>query len=154
MLLGAVFDRCDVDEITLAKRLLTDIPEDSLTFFDRCYFSADLMLNWQQFGINAHWLTPVKKSMRYEIIDRYADNDLLIEMPVSPQTRKINPTLPDTWQARMICYQHPKREIKGFITSLFDPTLYPMETLLSAYWERWEIEQSFGELKTANLIER
>ena len=26
--------------------------------------------------------------MRYEVIERYADNDLLIEMPISPQARK------------------------------------------------------------------
>lgn len=151
MLLGAAFDSCSIGEITLAKRLLTDIPNDSLTLFDRCYFSADLLLNWQQFGVNSHWLTPVKKSMRYEIIERYADNDLLIEMPVSPQARKKNPTLPETWQARMICYQHPKGEIKGFVTSLVDPKMYPMEELLSIYWERWEIEQSFGELKNSQL---
>ena len=151
MLLGAAFDSCDIGETTLAKRLLTDIPEDSLTLFDRCYFSADLMLNWQQFGINAHWLTPVKKSMRYEVIKRYADNDLLIEMPVSPQARAKNPTLPETWQARMICYKQPKGEIKGFITSLIDSELYTMEALLTVYWERWEIEQSFGELKNNQL---
>ena len=151
MLLGAAFDSCNIGEITLAKRLLTDIPEDSLTLFDRCYFSADLMLNWQQFGINAHWLTPVKKSMRYDIIERFSDNDLLIEMPVSPQARAKNPTLPETWQARMFCYKQPKGEIKGFITSLVDPTHYSMEALLSVYWERWEIEQSFGELKNSQL---
>ena len=151
MLLGAAFDSCDIGEITLAKRLLTDIPEDSLTLFDRCYFSADLMLNWQQFGINAHWLTPVKKNMRYEVIERLSDNDLLIEMPVSPQARAKNPTLPETWQARMICYKQPKGEIKGFITSLIDPKHYSMESLLSIYWDRWEIEQSFGELKNSQL---
>jgi len=151
MLLGAAFDGCDVGEITLVKRLLADIPENSLTLFDRCYFSADLMLNWQKFGLNKHWLTPVKKSMRYEVIERFANNDLLIEMPVSPQARKKNPSLPETWQARMICYQHPKGEIKGSITSLIEPALYPMETLLSVYWERWEIEQSFGELKNSQL---
>jgi hypothetical protein len=151
MLVGAAFDSCDVGEITLAKRLLTDIPEDSLTLFDRCYFSADLMLNWQQFGLNSHWLTPVKKNMRYDVIDRYADNDLLIEMPVSPQARAKNPTLPETWRARMICYKQPKGEIKGFVTSLIDPERYTMESLLSVYWERWEIEQSFGELKKSQL---
>jgi len=32
MLLGAAFDNCSVGEITLAQRLLTDIPEDTLTF--------------------------------------------------------------------------------------------------------------------------
>ncbi len=88
MLLGAAFDSCSIGEITLAKRLLTDIPNNSLTLFDRCYFSADLLLNWQQFGVSSHWLTPVKKSMRYEIIERDADNDLLIAMSASPQARK------------------------------------------------------------------
>jgi hypothetical protein len=151
MLLGAAFDSCDVGEITLAKRLFGDIPENSLTLFDRCYFSADLMLNWQQFGLNAHWLTPVKKHMRYDVIERFSDNDLLIEMPISPQAQAKNPTLPTTWRARMICYQEPKGEIKGFITSLIDPAIYSMEALLSVYWERWEIEQSFGELKNSQL---
>jgi hypothetical protein len=151
MLLGAAFDSCDVGEITLAKRLFGDIPKNSLTLFDRCYFSADLMLNWQQFGLNAHWLTPVKKHMRYDVIERFSDNDLLIEMPISPQAQAKNPTLPTTWRARMICYQEPKGEIKGFITSLIDPEIYSMEALLSVYWKRWEIEQSFGELKNSQL---
>lgn len=48
-------------------------------------------------------------------------------------------------------HQHPKGDIKGFITSLTDPETSPMETLLSIYWERWEIEQGFGELKSSQL---
>jgi len=110
-----------------------------------------IMLNWQQFGIKSHWLTPVKKNLRYEGIDRYADNDLLIEMTISPQARAKNPTLPETWRARMIYYKQPKGEIKGFVTSLIDPERYTMESLLSIYWERWEIEKNFGELKNSQL---
>ncbi|MFT4836566.1 MAG: hypothetical protein ACI9IJ_001489 [Psychromonas sp.] len=78
MLLGAAFDGCDVGEITLAKWLLTNIPKNSLILFDRCYFLADLILNWQQVGLNKYWLTPVKKGMRHEVIQRFANNDLLI----------------------------------------------------------------------------
>ncbi|HIF9143177.1 TPA: IS4 family transposase, partial [Photobacterium damselae] len=151
MLLGAAFDGCDVGEISLAQRLLMDIPNDSLTLFDRCYFSAELLLSWQQFGCNSHWLTPVKSGLRYDVIDRYSDNDLLIEMPISPQARAKNPTLPNTWRARLVTYQHPKGEIKGFITSLLDKDKYPMEQLLSVYWQRWEIEEGFGELKQTQL---
>lgn len=151
MLLGAAFDACHVGEVSLAQRLLMDIPDDSLTLFDRCYFSAELMLNWRQFGCNSHWLTPAKSSMRYDVVSRYGDNDLLIEMPVSPQAQKKNPSLPETWQARLITYQHPKGEIKGFITSLVDAEQYPMEKLLAIYWQRWEIEEGFGELKTTQL---
>ena len=75
----------------------------------------------------------IKQGMRYEVIERFSENDLLIEMPVSPQARANNPNLPDVWQVRMICYQHPKGDIKGFITSLTDPEASPMETLLSIY---------------------
>jgi hypothetical protein len=39
---------------------------------------ADLILNWQQVGLNKYWLTPVKKGMRHEVIQRFANNDLLI----------------------------------------------------------------------------
>jgi hypothetical protein len=51
--------------------------------------------------------------MRYELVEEFANNDLLIDMPVSPQARKKNPELPDTWRARFIAYQEPKGEIKA-----------------------------------------
>tara|TARA_R110002012_G_scaffold242832_1_gene417302 strand:- start:2868 stop:3758 length:891 start_codon:yes stop_codon:yes gene_type:complete len=151
MMLGTAFDQCSIGETTLAKRLLSDVPNDTLTLFDRCYFSADLLLSWEANGSNTHWLMPVKSRQRYEVITRYSDNDLLIEMPVSPQARVKNPALPATWQARMICYQQPKGEIKGFITSLIDHKKYSMVDLLSIYWQRWEIEEGFGEIKCNQL---
>jgi hypothetical protein len=151
MMISAAFDSCNVGETTLAKRLLSDIPNDSLTLFDRCYFSADLLLSWEANGSNTHWLMPVKSRQRYEVITRYSDNDLLIEMPVSYQARAKNPALPTTWQARMICYKKPKGDIKGFITSLIDHKKYSMTDLLSTYWQRWEIEEGFGEIKCNQL---
>lgn len=151
MVLGAAFDGCDIGEITLARKLLPDVPDYSLTLFDRCYFSAELMLSWQHAGAERHWLTPIKNKMRYEVIEEYADNDLLISMPVSPQARKKNPELPETWQARLIAYKEPKGEIKGFITSLLDPNHYPLDKLLHIYWQRWEIEEGYGELKQVQL---
>jgi len=151
MMIGAAFDSCNVGETTLAKRLLSDVPNDSLTLFDRCYFSADLLLSWEANGSNTHWLMPVKSRQRYEVITRYSDNDLLIEMPVSPQARAKNPALPTTWEASMICYKKPKGDIKGFITSLTDHKKYSMTDLLSIYWQRWEIEEGFGEIKCNQL---
>ncbi|MEF1207019.1 hypothetical protein REH76_06040 [Photobacterium damselae] len=70
--MDAAFDDCDVGKISLAQQLLMDIPDDSLTLFDRCYFSAELLLSWQQFDCNSHWLTPVKSGLRYDVIDRYS----------------------------------------------------------------------------------
>jgi hypothetical protein len=151
MVLGAAFDGCHVGEITLAQRIAQDASDNSLTLFDRCYFSADLLLNWQAAGTLRHWLTPVKSKMRYEVVEEFANNDLLIDMPVSPQARKKNPELPETWRARFIAYQAPKGEIKGFVTSLIDPKKYPLEKLLNIYWQRWEIEEGYGELKQTQL---
>jgi len=50
MVLGAAFDGCHAGEVTLAQRLVQDVPDNSLTLFDRCYFSADLLLNWESSG--------------------------------------------------------------------------------------------------------
>jgi hypothetical protein len=47
--------------------------------------------------------------------------DHIIDIPVSPQARKKNPELPETWRARFIAYQEPKGERKGVVTSLVDP---------------------------------
>lgn len=69
----------------------------------------------------------------------------------SPQARKKNPELPETWRARFIAYQEPKGEIKGFVTSLVDPVKYPLDKLLNIYWQRWEIEEGYGELKQTQL---
>ena len=76
---------------------------------------------------------------------------MLIEMPISPQAKKKNSELPDTWQARLILYKDPTGEIEGFITSLADPNQYPLEELLRIYWQRWEIEEGFGEIKQTQL---
>jgi len=91
LMLGAAFDACDVGETTLAKRLIADVPDNSLTLFDRCYFSADLLTQWQCREQQRHWLMPIKNNMRYEVIERYADNDLLIDMLVSPSSKKTKP---------------------------------------------------------------
>lgn len=151
MLLGAAFDGCHVGEIPLARRLFNDVPAHSLTLFDRCYFSADLLLSWQEAAENAQWLMPAKSKLRYEVVEKYADNDMLIRMPISPQAQRQNSNLPSSWEARLVLYQEPKGEIKGFITSLTDPKKYPLEQLLRIYWQRWEIEEGYGEIKQTQL---
>ncbi|MCP1108624.1 IS4 family transposase, partial [Serratia nevei] len=96
--------------------------DHTLTLFDRCYFSAAFLLEWQQAGKQTHWLTPVKSHLRYQVLERYSDYDMLIEMPVSPQARKAAPHLPAVWRARMVSYasKDNKGKISGFLTSMTD----------------------------------
>lgn len=44
-----------------------------------------------------------------------------------------------------------KGKITGFLTSMTDPVAWPTEDLLRIYWERWEIEMGYGELKRRQL---
>lgn len=153
MLLDAAFGGVAEGELTLAHRLISSAPDHTLTLFDRCYFSAAFFLEWQQSGTCTHWLTPVKSKLRYQVVERYSDYDMLIEMPVSPQARKAAPHLPAVWRARMVSYVSggEKGKITGFLTSMTDPAAWPVEDLLRIYWERWEIELGYGELKRRQL---
>lgn len=151
LLWDAAFGPCANGEIRYAERLVGSAPAQSLTLFDRAYFAAELLLSWQQQQPDCHWLTPLKSKLRHTVIERYGDHDCLIEMPVSPQARAQHPHLPAVWHARMVQYTAPKGEIKGFLTSLVDPQRYPAQDLLRVYWERWEIEQGYGEIKHRQL---
>jgi hypothetical protein len=80
------FGPCGKGEITHTKSL--NIPKQSLTLFDRCYLSAELMINWQKAHADSHWLTPIKSNTRFQIIEEYSGGDCLIEMNVSVHARK------------------------------------------------------------------
>lgn len=71
-------------------------------------------------------------------------------MKVSPQARKKDPGLPLTWEVRAIT-----RELDGkprtLFTSLMDPARYKAEEVFALYHERWEIELTYGEMKTDML---
>ncbi len=142
-------------EITYAKQLTHSVPSHSLTIFDRCYLSAELMINWQRANEQQHWLTPIKSNTLYKVLEQYGDNDFLVEMQVSAHARKQDPSLPETWQARLVTYDEPKQDnhIRGLLCSLRDTQLYSAQDILDVYFERWEIENGYGEIKQYQLDE-
>ena len=131
-------------EVTLAKELT--ITDNTITIFDRAYFSADLLIHWQQAQANSHWLMRAKDKLRYEVIKTFAKGDYLIQMPVSPQAQNKNPSLPNTWQARLIEYEY-QGKLRRYITSLLDPKQFAKKEVAMLYIERWEIEMCYRELK-------
>ena len=82
----------DRGELTLAADLQGQ--DHSITLFDRAYFSAAFLLQWQEQGVSRHWLMRAKDKLRYESVMQLAAGDTLIRMPVSPQARKQHPALP------------------------------------------------------------
>ena len=155
MIRDVKFGSSRIGEISYAKQLVHSAPAYSLTIFDRCYLSAELMVNWQRANEQQHWLTPIKSNTKYQIIERYADNDFLVEMNVSDHAKKQDPSLPDTWRARLVTYdkKQQKNHISGLLCSLTDVDAYSANDILDVYFERWEIENGYGEIKQYQLNE-
>ncbi|MGD9888242.1 MAG: IS4 family transposase [Halothiobacillaceae bacterium] len=133
-------------ELTLAASLGGQ--DCSLTVFDRAYFSAAFLLGWHAQGHERHWLMRAKDHLRFEVVTTHATGDQLIKMPVSPRARRLDPSLPSHWQARLIEVELGGRT-RRFITSLTDFKRYPAQELAQLYVQRWEIELGFREIKTS-----
>lgn len=150
LLHDVAFGPSSTGEVNYAKQLSSSVPANSLTIFDRCYLSAELMINWQRQHGSSHWMTPIKSNTKYEVIEQLDDEgrDFIVEMKVSQHAQKQDPSLPETWQARLVLYPESEQpnHIKGVLTSLTG-VQYKAQSLLDVYFERWEVENSYGEIK-------
>lgn len=137
-------------ELSFAKPLMHVVPDDSLTVFDRAYFSAAFLLDWQHAGRQKHWLMRAKKPLRYDVIHQFAPGDFLVRPPVSLQAQKARPDLPSRWEARLIeCMVGG--QARQFLTSLCDAHRFPAREIAAHYVQRWEIELGFREIKQGML---
>ena len=125
-------------EMRLADEFLQQIPDHSVTLFDKGFWGAELLSSLSSAGINRHWLIPAKKGLVCEEVARYSPHDRLVRMKGSPQARKRNPTLPSHWEAREVSYEI-QGKVKTVMTSLPAET-YNTKTVAKLYQERWEIE--------------
>jgi Transposase DDE domain/Insertion element 4 transposase N-terminal len=131
-------------ELTLAAELRG--LDDSITLFDRAYFSAAFLMDWQHAGTQRHWLMRAKDNLRHEIVQTLGEGDWLIRMPVSQRARQLRPELPSHWQARLI-QANEGGKTRRFITSLLDTSRFAAPDLAQMYRQRWEIELGFREIK-------
>lgn len=98
-------------------------------------------------GHQRHWLIPERKGLVYEEVERFNEQDRLLRMKVSPQARKRNPDLAETWEVRAVSYP-VKNGIKTIFTSL-PAEQYSTDKITQLYQERWEIELGFRDIKSA-----
>ncbi len=143
-LLDAQLGAMPQGELTLAAEL--QAPDESLTIFDRAYFSAAFLLDWQTQGQHRHWLMRAKDNLRHEVLCTHGPGDYTIRMPTSPRARKLHPGLQPWWQARLIEVELAG-QTRRFLTSLHEPLRYPAKALAQLYRQRWEIELGFREIK-------
>jgi hypothetical protein len=153
LLAAANFGRYEgVHELQYAKPLCQSIPESSLTILDRGYLGASLLLGIEA-GANRHWLIRAKSNLKMKVVERLGVGDDIVEMLVSPEARKQDPSLPRTWRARCIRYQIDGFPEQTLLTSLRDKAQFPAQEIVELYHVRWELELGYDEIKT-NLLQR
>lgn len=153
LLAAAAFGRYDKGEYTYAEPLWNELPRDSLCVVDRNFFSAALLLRLHDPAKNKHWLIRTKERVQMRVIERFATGDALVELPVSPEARQKDASLPKAYVARVIDYQRKGFKPQKLLTSLTDSRRYPAEAVVALYHERWELELGYDEIKT-DLLDR
>jgi len=81
-------------------------------------------------------LTRARKDLKLETLKRLGPGDEVVEMKVSADARKKEPSLPRTWVARRIRYQIPGFSEQSLLTSLRDPDRFPADEIVALYHER------------------
>ena len=61
LITASAFDDYTVNEMILAEKLIETTPDNSLTLFDKGFYSLGLLHQWQSTGAERHWLIPLKK---------------------------------------------------------------------------------------------
>jgi hypothetical protein len=146
MVTAARFGPYGIAELTHAKLMLTEIPDQSLTIFDRGFLAAELLHTLCHTGQERHFLIPAKVTTKWKIIEG-TDADAIVEMQVSSAVRKRSPELPATWRARAIRGDDFDGKASYVLTSLTDRRAFPAASVRACYRRRWQIETSYRELK-------
>jgi hypothetical protein len=153
LLAAVAFGPYETGEISYAASLWSSVPRDSLTILDRGFFSARILTALARAGNNRHWLIRAKKNLRWRTLQRLGPRDVIVEMDVSKEARRKDPSLPETWTMRAITYQRKGFPPQVLLTSLLDPVAFPADEIVLLYHERWELELGYDEIKT-ELLDR
>lgn len=151
LLAGAKFGPYGTDERRYAEELWPLIPDRSLTIVDRLFLAAKTLLGIERGGEERHWLTRAKSTSKWTRVKRLAPGDELVEMEVSSEARRQDPSLPRTWPMRAIRYRRRGFAEQTLLTSLVDAKRYPAAEIVALYHERWEIELGYNEVKRVML---
>jgi hypothetical protein len=151
ILAGAHFGPYANAEGPLAEALWPLVPDHSVTLVDRGFLSARTLIGLERGGIQRHWLTRARSDLVHKRLERFAAGDELVELNVSSEARRKDPSMPTTWRMRAIRYQRRGFAPQILLTSLLDPQRYPATEVVALYHERWEIELGYNEVKRVML---
>ena len=135
-------------ELTLARELWADVPNDSVVIVDRNFLVAADLSRFAADNSTRHWLTRAKARTKLRTLERLGEGDELVEIELADSTRRANRELPKTWVARAIHYRRKGFPPSVLLTSMTDAAAYPYREVVALYHERWEIELGYDEVKT------
>jgi len=141
------FADCHTGEITLARDIWHEVPEQSLVIVDRNFLVKNDLIDLETSG-ERHWLSRTKANTKWAIVEKLGRDDYLVAWDVHH-----NDGGPNTWTMRAIHYQRKGCPRATLLTSLVDAEKYPAKELIELYHERWETEIGYDELKT-HLLDR
>ncbi len=138
-------------EISLLKRHFPKFEARDVLILDRHYAGANLYAEYKRAGLEfisrAHHKLQIEKLKVVRVFDL---GDMVVQIPVNVQYRKIDPTLPEAVEVRMIQTQakiRGRKEEFWIATSLVDPERYPAHEIQDWYKKRWKVEGLIEELK-------
>lgn len=146
LLLASEFDSRKVGEMSLAQRLVRSVPDNSLTLFDRGYYSLGLLYQWQCQGKNTHWMLPARKDLQFTVKHQLSPDDAIVVLKTTPQARKKLSDLPEQVEVRLTSYMSGGKSYR-VLSSMTDALNYPYDDVIDVYTQRWEIELGFREMK-------
>jgi hypothetical protein len=130
--------------VTLAKKVVTRLPADSLCLADRNFFSYSLWNAALKSGAALLWR--VRADLILPKLRRLSDGSYLTKIYPSPRARARDR---DGVLARLITYRLGNgRQEYRLLCSIMDPRKAPAIQLANLYGRRWTIEMVLGELKT------
>ncbi|WP_427136499.1 IS4 family transposase [Pseudarthrobacter sp. S9] len=146
-ILDAEIGACSTSEITLSRELVSRLRPGTLLMADRGFYGFHLWKLASATGADLLWRT--KTSLRPRYLETLPDGSWLAEInPSSTKDRLDNPPL----TVRVIDYTiddgRENPEEYRLLTTILDPEEAGAEDLALAYAQRWEIENTFDELKT------
>lgn len=143
---GSSFGCVSNNEMNQARDLIKCLANNSLTIFDKGFYSLGLLHDWHESGESRHWLLPLKSKTQYKIIRRLSNKDYIVELSTTPQSRKKRSHLPEKIVARLLT-KKIKGKVYQVLTSMVDPMRYPGKEIVDLYSHRWEIELGYREIK-------
>lgn len=150
----AVVGMYDQNEQTLADELWPKLPERSLTILDRGFVNYGTFARLAAAGGSRHFLCRAKKNLKFDVVRSLGPGDTIVDVTLSPQQRRADPSLPKSLRLRLLEYQIQGFEPQRLLTSLVDATEYPAQEIVKLYHLRWELEIGFSEVKVHTLERR